>query len=427
MSQNAKTGHDCSRRTILKGAALASAAAAVVAIAPGAYAAGDDKIKVALIGCGRRGAEAAEQSVNSAPNVELVALADVFKDRVEGAFSRHENSLRDKCKVTPERCFSGFDAYQNVMATDADVVLLCAPPGFRPLHLEAAVKAGKHVFMEKPVAVDPVAARAVLAASDLADQKKLCIVAGTQRRHQNDYIATIQRIHDGAIGQIVAAEAYWIGDYDYYQPVQKQAGWSDMEWQLRNWNYFCWLSGDHVVEQHVHNLDVIRWGMRAEPVKCIATGSRAVRTDPVFGHIYDNFNISYEFPNGACVLSMSRQMSGTGNRVSERFTGTKGFAGAGWISGENEWKYDGQHVNPYLQEHTDLINAIRSGKRLNEGHEIAKSSLMAIMGRISAYTGREINYSWVLNASKLDLRPASYEMGDLPVPPVPVPGKTKLI
>jgi predicted dehydrogenase len=251
-------------------------------------------------------------------------------------------------------------------------------------------------------------------------------VAGTQRRHQFEYGETMKRVHDGAIGAITSGQAYWLGDYSYYSPVRKQPGWSDMEWQLRNWNYFAWLSGDIIVEQHVHNLDVIRWAMRGDPVKCIATGSRAVRTDPVFGHIYDNFNVAYEFANGVCVLSMCRQMENVSGRVSEKVTGTKGSAWAGRIDGENKWSYAGPTPNPYVQEHTDLIAAIRSGKPINDAHEVAKSSLMAIMGRISAYTGKEITWRFVMNASKLVLRPAKYELGDLPVPPVAVPGKTEV-
>ena len=269
--------------------------------------------------------------------------------------------------------------------------------------------------------------RSIMASAELAEQRKLSIVAGTQRRHENPYMAVMKRIHDGQIGQIVAAEAYWMGDYGYYPAVLKKPEWSDMEWQIRNWNYFTWLSGDPIVEQHVHNLDVIHWAFQSTPVKCIANGSRQVRTGPEFGHIYDNFNVSYEFPNGAVVLSMSRQMSGTAPRVSEKIHGTKGMAGSGWISGQNPWRYEGEHVNPYVQEHTHLINSIREGKPLNEGKQVAISTLMAVMGRMSAYTGREINWDGVMKASKLDLTAAKYEFGPLAVPPVAVPGETKLV
>ncbi|HEX2970870.1 MAG TPA: Gfo/Idh/MocA family oxidoreductase [Tepidisphaeraceae bacterium] len=421
-------GGSVSRRQMMKGAAAVSAAALVsqLAVPSAVHAASSDKIRIGLIGCGRRARGAAADCLNSATSIELVSMGDVFKDQLDAAFGELKNQ-GEKFKVTPDRCFVGFDAYQKVIDSGVDVVLLVTPPGFRPLHLKAAVEAGKHVFMEKPVAVDPVGVRSIIATSEIAAKKGLCIVAGTQRRHENQYMAVMQRIHDGQIGQITAAEAYWMGDYGYYMPVFKKPEWSDMEWQLRNWNYFAWLSGDHIVEQHVHNLDVIRWAFGVNPVKCLANGSRQVRTGPEFGHIYDNFNVSYEFPNGAVCLSMSRQMAGTANRVSEKIHGTKGQAGAGWIGGQNSWRYEGANVNPYVQEHTHLMAAIRDGKPLNEGKQVAESTMMAIMGRMSAYTGREISWSWAMNASKLDLTPAKYEYGPLPVPPVAVPGQTQLI
>jgi predicted dehydrogenase len=290
--------------------------------------------------------------------------------------------------------------------------------------MEAAVAAGKHVFMEKPVAVDPTEVRQVIAASDLAAQKKLGIVAGTQRRHEAPYIETMKRVHAGAIGDIISAQCYW--NQGGLWMNARQPAWSDMEWQLRNWLYFTWLSGDHIVEQHVHNLDVVNWAIQATPVKALSLGGRQVRTDPAYGHVYDHFTTEFEYPNGVKVLSMCRQIDGTASRVEERVQGTKGTTNCnGSIRGQNAWRFEGERNNPYVQEHTDLIASIRANKPLNEGRRIAESTLTAIMARMSAYTGQEVTWDQAMN-SKLSLMPAKLEMGPMPVPPVAVPGKTPL-
>jgi len=392
-----------------------------------ANVAGTDTIRVGLIGCGGRGTGAAGDCVAAAEGVELVAMGDLFEDRLRGSLHNLQGSLpAEKFKVTDDTAFWGFDAFEKVIATDCNYVILATPPGFRPLHLKAAIKAGKHVFMEKPVAVDPVGVRSVIASSDLAAQKGLGIVTGTQRRHQASYVETIRRLHDGALGEIVAAQCYW--NQGGLWAVQKQEGWSDMEWQVRNWLYFTWLSGDHIVEQHVHNLDVINWVLQAHPVKALGLGGRQARTDPVFGHIYDHFAIDYEYPNGIHVMSMCRQIDGTAGRVSENVVGTKGRANPGGsIRGENPFRYEGPNPNPYVQEHADLIASLRAGEPLNEGRQIAESTLTAIMGRMSAYTGQEVTWEWALNESQLDLSPPKYEMGDLPVPEVAIPGQTPLV
>jgi predicted dehydrogenase len=419
-----------SRRDVVKAAAAALAGT----FAPAVHAAASDKLRVGLIGCGRRGGGAIGDCLSSSPNLELTAIGDVLKERTDAGFNDFSKRFGEKCKLTLDTCFSGWDAYQKVLQADVDVVLLCAPPGFRPLMLKAAVEAGKHVFMEKPVAVDPAGVRSIVASAEEAKKKNLAVVAGTQRRHQPNYVDIMKRIHDGQIGQITAAQGYWLGDYSYYNPVAKKPEWSDMEWQLRNWNYFAWLSGDIIVEQHVHNLDVLRWALRGNPVKCIATGSRAVRTDPVFGHIYDNFSVSYEFAGGVNVLSMCRQMSKCSGRVSETIIGAKASVytdGSGngriYAGDQTIYKFEGEAKNPYVQEHTDMIASIRAGQPLNEGKEVAYSTLMAVMGRMSAYTGREVSWDWVLKSSKLDLTPPQYGFGPLPVAPVAVPGETPLI
>ncbi|MFH1745847.1 MAG: Gfo/Idh/MocA family oxidoreductase [Planctomycetota bacterium] len=388
-----------------------------------------ERLRVGLIGCGGRGTGAAKDCVTSSPNVQIVALGDLFRDRLDGCLKNlTEAELGEKIDVTPDRCFTGFDNYLGVLACDLDMVILATPPGFRPPHLKAAIEAGKHVFMEKPVCVDPIGARSVIATSELAAQKGLAIVCGTQRRHQPSYLETMKRIHDGDIGEIVGAQCYW-NQGDLWVK-KREPGWSDMEWQCRNWLYFCWLSGDHIVEQHVHNVDVVNWAMHGPPVKAVGMGGRQVRTAPEYGDIFDHFSVEYEYENGARVLSMCRQVKGASHRVSERLVGTKGTSNPdGVIEGKRAFKFEpvGEAVNPYVQEHADLIASIRLGKPLNEGRRIAESTLTAVMGRMSAYTGREISWKWLMNASELDLTPPKYEFGDLPVGPVPIPGVTKLI
>ena len=417
-----------SRRDFIKASAVLPLAA-MSSSSSRAFAAGSDKIRLGLIGCGGRGTGAAIDCVKSSEGIEIVAMGDLFRDRLDNSLAKLSMNVDDKVNVINDTYFTGFDAYKKVIASDIDMVILATPPHFRPEHLKAAVEAGKHVFTEKPVAVDPVGIRSVIESAKLAKSKGLAIVAGTQRRHQDHYLKIIKRIHNGDIGQIVSGQCYWNQD-DLW--VKKQMPrWSDMEWQCRNWLYFTWLSGDHIVEQHVHNLDVINWAIGSHPIKCAGMGGRQVRTGPEYGNIFDHFAIEYEYPNGASVLSMCRQTPGCDNRISERLIGTNGSSytdgSNGYIEGPNAYKYEGESPNPYVAEHKDLIASIRKAEPLNEGKRIAESTLTAIMGRMSAYTGRALNWNWVMNASKLDLTPPKYEMGDLPVRPVAVPGKTQLI
>jgi len=440
MENNAnKEKTQVSRRGFLKSSAAAGVAA-VLAGSPRIYAAGSDTIKVGLIGCGSRGTGAASNCLLSSENVELVAMGDMFADHIEKALTNLRDGAQnidkvpqEKIKITPETKFTGFDAYKKVIASDANLVILTTPPHFRPMQLSAAIEAGKNVFMEKPVGVDPVGIRSVIASSQLADQKKLAIVAGTQRRHQAHYLEFMKRIHAGDIGDITAAQCYWmqgcVRRWGFFNP--RQSNWSDMEWQLRNWYFFAWLSGDHLVEQHVHNIDVINWAIGGHPVKCIGLGGRQVRVQPEFGNIYDHFAVEYEYANGARLLSMARQIDGCAERVSENVVGTKGVAfmhgSGGRITGSSPWKPTEESPNPYVVEHADLIKSIREGKPLNEGKQVAESTLTAIMGRMSAYTGREISWDWVMNSSKLDLTPPRYELSDMPVEPPAMPGITKLV
>jgi predicted dehydrogenase len=424
------TRKSLTRRNFLK----SSAASAVLlttglsAIEQGAWAAGSDVIRVGLIGCGGRGSGAVRDCINSAPGVKVVALGDLFSDRLEACYNGlvSDPSLKEKVDLTPEKCFVGWDNYQKVIDSGVDLVILATPPGFRPMHFEAAVKAGKHVFMEKPVAVDAPGVRLVMEMGKLAEQKKLAVVAGTQRRHEAKYLEMMKRVHSGELGELVGGQCYWNQGGLWHHGRKPE--WTDMEWQIRNWLYFTWLSGDHIVEQHVHNIDVMNWAFQSHPLKARGMGGRQVRTDPAFGNIYDHFAVEFIYPNGARVLSMCRQIDGCWGDVSERVVGTKGVleTGPAVIRGAKNWKYEGPNPSPYLQEHVDLINSIRSGKPINETQQIAESCLTAIMGRMSAYTGAEVTWEQALQSQE-NLMPSKLEFGPLPIPPVAVPGKTKLI
>ncbi|MEX1184370.1 MAG: Gfo/Idh/MocA family oxidoreductase [Gemmatimonadota bacterium] len=388
-----------------------------------------DVIRVGVVGCGGRGTGAIRQHAQNA-DVEIVALGDVMPDRLASCrknlaeLAAEDASFAAKYKVTDDRCFTGLDAYKQVLNSGIDLVIFATPPGFRPLHLAAAVAAGKHIFTEKPVAVDANGIRSVLASYEVGLQKGLGIVAGTQRRHDAGYIDIIKRIHDGAIGDVVGGQVYWNQGTLWHRDPNPE--WSDAEWQIRNWLYFTWLSGDHIVEQHVHNIDIANWVMNAHPVKAVAMGGRQQRTGPEFGHIYDHFAVDYEYPNGVHILSMARQMRGASRFIGERFFGTNGRANPeSTIEGPNAYTHTGEDVNPYVQEHLDLVASIRAGKPLNELKQVAESCLTAIMGREAAYTGREIAWEEMLNAEQ-SLGPATIAFGPLDVPPVAVPGVTEL-
>jgi len=438
--------HKLTRRDFVKRSAVSLAALSTASSR--LYAAGDDTIKVGLIGCGGRGTGAATQVLLSTKTpVKLWAMGDLFVDQLdksykmlsEGAEGRYDRddfkSLSGQMDVPKSRRFVGFDAFKGVIDSGVDLVLLATPPHFRPEHFAAAVAAGKHVFMEKPAAVDPTAVRTLLAAGEIAKQKGLTVVAGTQRRHQNHYLDILKRVRDGAIGEIVAGQCYWNMSLAWDQfKVPKTAGMSDTEWQCRNWFYTTWLSGDHICEQHVHNLDIINWGIGEHPVQVIGMGGRQSRTGPEYGNIFDHFSCEFEYPNGVRVLSMCKQNKGADYHVCERLVGTKGRMytdqAVGYIKDLKDnitYKYEGPNENPYYQEHRDLISSIREGKGLNEARNIAESTMCAVIGRMSAYTGRALKWDWAMKASKLDLRPDKYEFGDLPLDPVAIPGKTPLI
>ncbi len=425
-------GDDVTRRQFVKATGMSVAAASITAPMFGARLGGrQDTVTIGVIGCGGRGTGAAANAIEASADTKIVAMADVFPDRLASSRGNVE-TLGDRGTIKDSRAYTGFNAYQELLdhGDDIDYVILATPPHFRPMHFEASIKAGKHVFMEKPVAVDPAGIRKVIAASKKADEKGLSVATGTQRRHEACYLAAMQRIHDGALGELMYARCFW--NQGGLWVKDRQPEWSDMEWQMRNWLYFTWLSGDHICEQHIHNLDACNWAFGGPPARCTGLGGRQVRTDPKYGHIFDHFAIEFEYPGGQYMMSMCRQQDGCAdtNRVEEVIVGTKGHSitrsGHASLHGENAWRYEGENRNPYVQEHADLIASMRSGPRLNEAKRTAESTLTAIMGRMAAYTGQPVTFEQALN-SKLDLSPDTYAFGDMPVPPVPMPGQTKLI
>ena len=377
-------------------------------------------LKAGLIGCGGRGKGAALDFLNAGPNLQITALGDVFRDRLDDA---HKTIQKEKGQtVSEDMCFVGFDAFKKVIDSGVVVVILATPPHFRAEHFAAAVAAGKHVFMEKPVAVDPVGAKSIIETAGQARTKNLCVVTGTQRHHQKEYIETYRRIAEGAIGDIVAARCYWNQNQLWYR--EQQEGWSDMEWMIRDWVDWCWLSGDHIVEQHVHNIDVINWFTGAHPIKAVGFGGRARR---VTGDQYDYFSVDFTFENGMHLHSMCRQIDGCVNNVSEYIVGTKGSTNCSDTiykpDGTIAWQFEGEKGAPYAQEHIDLVTAIRTSSPINEARNTAESTLVAIMGRISAYTGRETTWQEMMD-SDLRIGPTEYAMGPVDIDAVvSVPGK----
>jgi len=417
------------RREFLKTAAVfGTFTATELAIAQQAQVAGRDFLRVGLVGCGGRGTGAASQALMADRNVKLVAMGDAFNERLRSSLEtlRRDPTLTDKIDVPAERCFVGFDAYRRVIDA-VDVVLLCTPPHFRPAHLRAAVQANKHVFAEKPIAVDAPGVRSVLATCAEARNRNLSVVSGLCLRYSNGYRETMRRLHDGAIGDLVALQANDLRGRIWMYPREK--AWSDMEWQMRNWYYFTWLSGDFNVEQHVHNLDVCVWAMRDRyPEKCFGLGGRQVRVGTEYGNIYDHFSVSYQYANGAKIFSHTRQQVGCNNDITVHALGTQGKAEISErrlaITGARPWQLRGQDNEFYQTEHDELFASIRNGRPINNGEYMCKSTLMAIMGRMAAYTGQEITWDMALN-SKEDLSPAGYAWGRLPMPAVAMPGVTR--
>jgi len=398
-----------------------SAAAGVAVLSAGKTAqaaTNSETLKVGLLGCGGRGSGAAAQMLEGNENVQLVALADLFKDKVDGRrkqFEEHgDDRVRTKVAIDDDHCFVGLDTYEKILETDVDIIIEGTLPYSRPKHIEAIINAKKHLFTEKPAAVDPVGIRRVIAASEKAKEMGLSIVAGTQRRHEKPYMETIKKIHDGAIGEIVSARAYWCGGLPFAR--ERTAEWdTDLEYAIRNWYGLAWVAGDSIVEQHVHNLDVINWVMGGPPVSVFASGGRTWKpAEEKYGDIYDHFSCDYEYASGAHMTSLCRHWEGA-TGVFEEVTGTKGRSNCRDM-GEGG-------INPYVQEHIDLVKSIRgTGPYLNEGVRVAHSTLTAIMGRMSAYTGELVTFEGALN-SDLSIVPEPLEFGRaIPLGPVPSPG-----
>jgi predicted dehydrogenase len=412
----------------------ASAVAATLAAAPHVYAAGSDVLRVGLIGCGSRGTGAASQALRADEHVKLVAMGDAFEDRLQTSLEtlRKDEKVAGKIDVPPERCFVGFDAYRQVLAAGVDVVLLTTPPHFRPLHLKAAVEAGKHIFAEKPVAVDAPGVRSVLATCAEAKRKGLSVVSGLCLRYDNGFRATVKRLQDGAAGEVLTLQANDYRGSNWAKP--RQPGSTDMQYQMRNWYNFTWLSGDFNVEQHVHFLDVCTWVMKDEyPVRAAGLGGRQVRTAPEDGHIYDHFAVVYEYAGGARLFSNCRQQRGLKNEISAHVVGTRGRAELSerrrglWVRAAEDWAYDGPANEMYQTEHDELFASVRAGKPINNGDYMAKSTLLAILGRMAAYTGQVITWEQALSSQE-DLSPPRYDWDvALPDPPVAMPGRTRFI
>lgn len=446
------------RRDFLQGAGALAAGGVILGasaqIARSAHVAENSELKVAVIGCGGRGAGAALQALETKGPVTVVALADAFEPNLQaclraleekcaqGKAENHPLLSDSKVDCPPERQFVGFDAYKKALAVESDVVILATPPGFRPLHFQAAVEAGKHVFAEKPVAVDAPGVRLFMAANEQAKQKNLMVAIGLQRHHDPRYVETIQRIHDGAIGDVVATRVYWNSGGLWIR--NREPGDTEMTYQMRNWYYFHWLCGDHFVEQHIHNLDVGNWIVGgpdggAHPVECHAMGGRQVRTGKDVGQIFDHFAAEYSYADGTKMFSQARHINGCWNEVGEHAHGTNGHAEVSRFrifGSQGDWRSRRPGVDAHHQEHHDLFAALRRGEIYNEGDNGAIATMTAVMGVMAAYSGKAITWDQALASERV----AAPGIGDYTfqttppvVPnadgyyPVPVPGQTNML
>jgi predicted dehydrogenase len=429
------------RRDFMKAstaAAVSAAAIATIAFPSGVRAAGSDELKLGLVGCGGRGSGAAVNALNADSNAKIVALGDAFPDKVEKSLDAlSQSEVGDRVDVPDDNKFSGFDAYKGVIEK-CDVVLLATPPYFRPMHLRAAIEAGKHVFCEKPVAVDTPGVKDVMESCRLAKEKNLSVLSGLCFRYNEAVQDVIKRVHDGAVGDIRMISSNYLTGGLWSNP--RKPGWSDMEWQVRNWLYFHWLSGDHVVEQHVHSLDKMMWVMKdAPPLKVNSTGGRIQRTQPQYGNIYDHFTNQFEWADGVRAITQSRQFVDCDTDVSDTVYGSKGVASIMnfRITGATEWSRKKSPMDMYDAEHVVLFNAIRKNQPINNGDYMTKSTLAAIMARESAYTGRtmywdkaaaeasgvkEVKPDQLIMESTTRLGPTEFKWGDYPAPAVVVPG-----
>jgi predicted dehydrogenase len=421
-----------SRRDFLKGSTAAAAAATTLSTGlavPLVHAEGSSTIKIGLVGCGGRGTGAATQALTADSGVKLIAMADAFGDRLDDSLSelKESSSVASRVEVPKDRQYTGFEGYKQVI-DQVDLVLLTTPPHFRPLHLMYAVGKGVHAFVEKPMAVDGPGLRMYLQACKDAKAKNLSLVNGFCWRYDGPRRETMKRVFDGKIGDVVAVETTY-NSHGVWDPrrTREQCG-SDMEYQMRNWYYFCWLSGDHIVEQAVHGLDTMGWVMGDKlPLRCWGVGGRQSRTDPKYGNIWDHFSVVYEYPNNLRGYHQCRHWVKTDSRVKDYILGTKGTADVfgSSITGTNKWRYRGPKTNMYQVEHDEMFAALRAGKPINNGEKAAFSTMLALLGRTAAYTGGVVTPDDIWQ-SKEDMTPTRYEFGPLAMPPVPVPGVSKL-
>ena len=427
------------RRTMLKGAGGVAAASALP-LAFGqdqAGAADDTELRIAVVGCGGRGTGAAVQSLNAVGYGKIVAMADAFPNRLAGALEILKKRHPDKVDVPKERQFIGFDAYQKAIDEDIDLVVTATPPGFRPAHFEYAIEKGCHVFMEKPVAVDGPGVRRVLEAAKKAKEKNLKVGVGLQRHHSAKYKDTLEQIHGGAIGRPIMTRVYWNSAGVWVNPRQPE--WNEMQYQMKNWYYFNWLCGDHIVEQHIHNLDVGNWVMQAYPVKAQGMGGREVRKGSEHGEIFDHFAIEYTYEDGAKMMSQCRHQPNTRSSVAEFAHGSEGTStlGAGSIEpfGEKARRFRGEDPDAYQVEHDVLVDAIRKDRPHNEAENGAYATLTAILGRMAAYSGKEVTWEQALNSKRIlapeveeltwDTMPKSVPMAN-GLYPIPTPGEYEI-
>jgi myo-inositol 2-dehydrogenase/D-chiro-inositol 1-dehydrogenase len=383
-----------SRRDALRAAGAVGAALAVPAVH--AQNPSTDLIRVGLIGAGGRGTGALQQALSvPGSNVKVTAIADAFENRIKGAIKAVEG-MEGKVEVPEDRQFKGLDGYQKVLE-HCDLVILATPPGFRPFHFDAAIKAGKHVFMEKPVCVDSFGARLCLEAAKLADEKKLKVVVGLQRHYDSVYRATLEKVREGLAGDIIGGQVYWNGSGIWYR--KREENQNEMQFQVNNWYHFNWLCGDHICEQHVHNIDVANWFLDALPESAYGVGGRQQRTPGQPSEIYDHHAVNFTYPNGVRIASQCKQFPGGDNRVNEEFQGTKGFVKIGEITdytGKVLWKYEGPKPNPYQVEHDELHDAIRRDVPLNNAYYGTTSSFSAVLGRMATYSGKVVSYDKAL-------------------------------
>lgn len=390
------------RRNFLKASAATVAGTALAgSVSRTAHAAGSDEIKLCLVGCGGRGTGATTNIMNTKGNVKLVAVADAFENKAKGVVDRLSKKYPEKVAVDPDCIFSGLDAYKKAIDTDCDLAVIATPPGFRPLHFEYAVAKNRHVFMEKPLATDAPGIRRIMAAVEESKKKNLMVGVGLQRRHQPNYMETIKRLHDGAIGELILNRVYWNGGGIWYRNRKPEQ--TEMEFQCNNWYHFIWLSGDQICEQHIHNLDVGCWAKGAYPVKAngMGGGERRLNGDRSKSQIFDHTFCEFTFPDGTKMYSQGRHLRGSFTRVGEAVHGSKGTANPGGsIDGDDKWRFDGQRVSGHQQEQHDLIEALMRGEIYNEGLYGAKSTFTAILGREACYSGKVLEWDKLLEEGK---------------------------